>query len=167
MRIVSLIFLILVLSCNSNNKKSAVTDNSQTQLHIDSVRLSHTDGTLLSMEKFAGKTIFLNVWATWCKPCLQEMPSIEKAQNILRNENVVFLLASAESIDEIDDFRKLHPFSFNYVQLQNGEELGIDGLPTTFIFNSNGRLVFSESGYRNWNDKNNIDTILKIMRTNE
>lgn len=95
------------------------------------------------------------------------MPSIEKAQDILQNENVVFLFASAETIEEIGTFRKLHSYPFNYVQIQNSEELSIDGLPTTFIFDKEGKLVFSESGYRKWDDKNNIDTIPKIINTNE
>ena len=80
---------------------------------------------------------------------------------------MVFLLASAETIEEIDAFRKLHSYPFNYVQIQNSEELGIEGLPTTFIFNKEGKLVFSESGYRKWDEKSNIDTILKIINTNE
>ncbi|MEI2822702.1 MAG: hypothetical protein V9F02_04650 [Chitinophagaceae bacterium] len=78
---------------------------------------------------------FLLIFGLPGQPCLKEMPSIEKAQNILRNKNIVFLLASAETIDEIDAFRKLQSYPFNYVQLQNSEELNIDGLPTTFIFN--------------------------------
>jgi thiol-disulfide isomerase/thioredoxin len=98
------------------------------------------------MDKYIEKTIFLNIWATWCKPCFEEIPSIVKAQNLLRNENVVFLLASAETIEEIVTFRKLHTYPFNYVQIQNSEELGVQGLPTTLIFNKKGKLVFLNQG---------------------
>ncbi|OSZ77159.1 hypothetical protein CAP36_12150 [Chitinophagaceae bacterium IBVUCB2] len=163
---ISVALLFGLLSCNEGNKDKVVSIIEKDR-PIDKIRLKDLDGTPINLEKYQGKTVFINFWATWCKPCLKEMPSIEKAQHILQNENVVFLLASAETIEEIDAFRKLHSYPFNYIQIQNSEELSIDGLPTTFIFNKNGRLVFFESGYRKWDDKSNIDTILKIINTNE
>ncbi len=163
---ISVALLFGLLSCNEGNKDKVVSIIEKDR-PIDKIRLKDLDGTPINLEKYQGKTVFVNFWATWCKPCLKEMPSIEKAQHILQNENVVFLLASAETIEEIDAFRKLHSYPFNYVQIQNSEELGIEGLPTTFIFNKEGKLVFSESGYRKWDEKSNIDTILKIINTNE
>lgn len=163
---ISVALLFGLLSCNEGNKDKVVSSIEKDR-PIDKIRLKDLDGTPINLEKYQGETVFINFWATWCKPCLKEMPSIEKAQHILQNENVVFLLASAETIEEIGTFRKLNTYPFNYVQIQNSEELGIDGLPTTFIFDKEGKLVFSESGYRKWDDKNNIDTMLKIINTNE
>lgn len=167
MRNIILICFVTAISCNINNKPASVANDTENRLHIDSVQLKDLNAASINIDSFKEKVVFLNVWATWCKPCIQEMPSIEKAQNILRNKNVVFLLASAETIEEINTFRKLHSYPFNYVQIQNSEDLGINGLPTTFIFNKKGKLIFSESGYRKWDDKTNIDTILKIINTNE
>jgi hypothetical protein len=45
--------------------------------------------------------------------------------------------------------------------------MNVQALPTTFIFNSAGNLVFSETGFRKWDEKNNIDLILKIAKENE
>lgn len=160
------VILFGLISCNSANKTNPVAIP-QPDKEIDKIKLTNLKNEPVDLNHYAGKIIFINIWATWCKPCVEEMPSLEKAQEILQNENVVFLFASAETIDEIEAFRKLHSFPFNYVQIQNSEEVGIEGLPTTFIFSKNGRLVFSESGYRKWDDKNNIDTILKIINTNE
>lgn len=160
------VILFGLISCNSVNKTNPVAIP-QPDKEIDKIKLTNLKNEPVDLNQYAGKTIFINIWATWCKPCLEEMPSILNAQNLLQNENVVFLLASAETIEEIDTFRKLKTYPFNYVQIQNSEELSIDGLPTTFIFNKKGKLVFSESGYRKWDDKSNIDTILKIINTNE
>jgi thiol-disulfide isomerase/thioredoxin len=167
MRCIIHICLVILVSCNINSKPASVANDTEKRLQIDSVQLKDLNTTSMNMDSFKGKVVFLNIWATWCKPCIQEMPSIENAKNVLRDENVVFLLASAETIEEIDTFRKLNTFSFNYVQMQNSEALGIDVLPTTFIFSKKGKLVLSESGYRKWDDKKNIDTILKIINTNE
>jgi len=95
------------------------------------------------------------------------MPSIEKAQHILRNEDVIFLLASGESAEEIEMFRNAHKYKFNYARIENSEELNIQVLPTTFIFSPEGKLVFSEMGYNKWDEKKNIDIILKIAKKNE
>ena len=76
-------------------------------------------------------------------------------------------MASGESTEEIEAFRKTRAYDFNYALIENSEELGIQALPTTYIFNTEGELVFSEPGYRNWNEKDNIDLIRKIANKNE
>ena len=153
------------MGCKEVNKDKSVTALPDTVLK--KVKLLDLKGSSFSLEQFKGKTIFLNFCATWCKPCIVEMPTIEKAQNILNKEDIVFLIASGESADEIDAFKKVHSFKFNYLQVQNSEELAIESLPTTFIFNQDGELVFSESGYRKWDEKNNIEMILKIINKHE
>lgn len=114
----------------------------------------------IDLEKYKGKTVFINFWATWCKPCREEMPSIQKAMQILKDEKVEFFFASDESKEQIEEFKEAHHYDFNYVRIDNLVDLNIMGLPTTFIFNRSGELVFSEMGYRKWGDKANIDLIL-------
>jgi len=134
---------------------------------LDKIKLSDLNHQPISLTQYQGKTIFINFWATWCKPCLKEMPSIEEAQNILQNEKIIFLMASGESAEQIKDFNTGHDYKFNYVRIENSEEINVQALPTTFIFNSVGNLVFSETGVRKWDEKNNIDLILKIAKENE
>jgi thiol-disulfide isomerase/thioredoxin len=165
-RKVSVVLLLGLLSCNGGNKNKAVS-TIETDRPIEIIRLKDLHGQPINLEKYKGKTIFINFWATWCKPCIQEMPSIEKAKNIFQNNEVIFLMASSESTEEIGTFRNTHNYDFNYVRIENSEDLEIQTLPTTFIFNAEGKLVFSESGYRKWNEKANIDMILKIVNKNE
>lgn len=164
-RLLSLSVVLLFISCKEVNKDKRVTILPDTT--FEKIKLADLKSNSFSLKQYAGKTIFLNFWATWCKPCIAEMPTIEKARNILNKEEIVFLIASSETIEEIEAFRKTHDFNFNYCQIQNSEELGFQALPTTYIFNAEGNLVFSESGYRKWNEKNNIDMILKIVNKNE
>ncbi len=165
-RKISVVLLVGFLSCNGVDKDKPVTIIEKDR-PFDKIRLKELNEQPVNLEKYKGKTVFVNFWATWCKPCIEEMPTIEKAQTILTKEDIVFLMASSESAEEIDAFRKAHNFNFNYLQVLNSEELNIQGLPTTFIFNKDGKLVFSESGYRKWDEKNNIDMILKITNKNE
>ena len=165
-RKISVVLMFSLLSCNGVDKGKSVTAIEKDR-PFDKIRLKDLNDQLINLEKYKGKTIFLNFWATWCKPCIAEMPTIEKAQTILNKEDIVFLMASSEAAEEIDAFKKAHNFNFDYLQVQNSEELNIQSLPTTFIFNKEGKLVFSESGYRKWDEKNNIDMILKIVNKNE
>src|SRR5687768_12588433 len=132
-RILSLSLLLMVLGCKSKDgNKNLLASGSI----FDKVQLVDLENKPFDLHRYKDKTIFLNFWATWCKPCIQEMPSIENAQDILKKEGVVFLFASSESPEEISLFRNTHNFKFNYVRVENSEELDIQGLPTTFIFDS-------------------------------
>ena len=154
-----------LLGCKEINKDKPVPVPSGNP--IDKVRLTDLENKPVDLKEYHGKTIFVNFWATWCKPCIAEMPSIEKAQDILHKEDVVFLMASSESAEEINAFRNAHNYKFKYARIENSEELNIQGLPTTFIFNAEGKLVFSEMGYRKWDEKNNIDMLIKIANNDD
>lgn len=162
-RKISVMLLIGILGCNGGTKDQSVSAT-QSGPEIDKIRLKDLKDLPIDLKQYRGKTIFINFWATWCKPCIEEMPTIEKAQNILKNENVVFLLASNESVKQIENFKNNHDYDFNYVRLENMEELNIQALPTTYIFSPEGNLVFSEMGYRKWDNPSNINLILKIVK---
>lgn len=126
---------------------------------LEKIELKTLDGTSIDMSDFKGKTVFVNFWATWCKPCIREMPTIAKAQEQLKGKNVVFLFPSNESVDLITAFKESRNFDFTYVQVQNMEALNIQALPTTMIFNDKGKMIFSEMGYRDWSTPENLAII--------
>lgn len=160
-RTISFTLFLGLFACNGKDKDKSIPIIRQDR-EFDRVKLTDLENNPIALKQFEGKAVFINFWATWCKPCIEEMPSIEKAQLILRNENVVFLMASGESAEEIDAFRNSRDYKFNYVRIENSEELNIQVLPTTFIYSPEGKLVFSEMGYHKWDEKSNIDMILKI-----
>ena len=160
---ISFFLLLLLMGCNGIEKDNP----SLSDRPFDIVRLTDLKNKPIGLKQYKGETIFLNFWATWCKPCKEEMPSIEKVQNILGDENIVFLMGSSERLEEITTFKINNNYKFNYVRIGNSEELDIQALPTTFIFNAEGKLVFSEMGFRKWDDSINIDMIRKIINKNE
>lgn len=149
----------LFIGCTSKTKNS--NEESANAITLESITLTSLSGAEIDVDEFKNKTVFINFWATWCKPCIQEMPTIEKAQEQLKGKNVVFLLASNESIDQIENFKNKRKFQFRFVQVKNLEALNIQALPTTYIFNQKGKLVFSEAGFRVWDTPENIDLISK------
>jgi thiol-disulfide isomerase/thioredoxin len=129
------------------------------------VKLKELNGTPVDLSEYNGKTVFINFWATWCKPCIQEMPTIAEVQKL--KGDVVFLLASNEDPSQIEKFMKRHDYDFHYVHLENMEALKIPALPTTFIFNPEGKLKFAEAGLRMWDDPANIELINSITNDDE
>ncbi len=153
---ISWVVMILLMACSSNSEKSREKENGK---GINAIKLVNLSGEEINMDDFKNKTVFINFWATWCKPCLQEMPGIERAQELLKDKDVVFLLASNESIEQIESFKANRRFNFEYVQVQNMEALNIQAIPATFIFNPQGELIFSEVGFRVWDAPENIRLI--------
>lgn len=155
MRYTLLPLLFLLAACTTKKSSNSTASESET-LQLSGIQLETLAGKAIDLEQFKGKTIFLNFWATWCKPCLQEMPSIENAMAQVNPEKVVFLFPSNETPEEIVAFKERRNFPFEYVQVKNLEELNFYALPTTLIFDPEGNLVFSEAGLRDWSSAENL-----------
>ena len=161
--LILIVFISLIApACREQKMKDEKTEPTSRN-EIEKVRLTNLNGEVVDLNSYKTKTVFINFWATWCKPCVEEMPTIKNAMNSFKSKNIEFLFASDETRDEIQSFEAGHVYNLNYLIAGNMEELNIMGLPTTFIFNKNGKLVFSEMGYRKWDDPANIDLIMKIV----
>lgn len=157
------VFIVAVfIGCKEkpkNEQQSKPTTVSQAPADIDKIKLTSLDGKPIDLSQYKDKTVFLNFWATWCKPCIEEMPSIANAMKKVNKDEVVFLFASAEEAEEIKAFQQRKPFPFQYVKVENFETLDIMTIPTTFIFNTKGERVFNEMGYRKWDSPENLHII--------
>lgn len=161
MKISSILFIIVLTTANCRNNQASNTRRGQ--IEIEKVKLTNLKGESIDLKQFKGKVLFINYWATWCKPCVEEMPAIKRTMDSLKKSEIEFLFATEDSNEEIEKFESAHKFGFNYVRVASLAELNIMGLPTTFIFDKNGRQAFSEIGYRKWDDKPNLDLLSKII----
>lgn len=159
----ALVLVIVLISCKGKgtiDQEKEMTVQAPIESELDNILLSELDNKRIDLNQYRGKIIFINFWATWCKPCIQEMPSIQKAMALLNNKNIVYFFASDEDVAQIKKFKKNNSYTFHYVKADNMQTLGLMALPTTYIFNPEGKLVFSEMGFRKWDDKNNLDLII-------
>lgn len=108
-------------------------------------------GQPVELGAYAGKKVFLNYWATWCAPCIREIPSIARAAAELEDEGYVFLLASDESLDTISDFLTEREFSGNFIKLNKFfGAWGINAVPSSELYDESGALVVTWAGAFEW-----------------
>jgi peroxiredoxin len=122
-------------------------------LDVEHLELKNLDGSTYNTSDLRGKTVLVNYWATWCGQCLQEMPSIESAFNQTDHEKVVFLMVTDDSPEKIRNFLSTHNYPMQFVYIdQRLQEVGINTLPTTYIFDEEGSELFNHVGVLDWSD---------------
>ena len=152
---------VLLLGCNTgvtNNKN--VSDLESLQLKTSFVDLYENN---LDLSVYKGKRIVINYWATWCGPCIKEMPTIKRAEEILEDYGYIFLLVSDETISKISKFKNDRNFDFNFLKsIESYETLGIYSMPTSYIFDENGKIIETIVGAIEWDSEEMINK-LKIL----
>ena len=112
--------------------------------------LTKLDGSPLKLDDHRGKVIVMNFWATWCGPCLTEMPLFEKTIAKYKNDkNVVFLaITTDEDRELVAPFLKQYKFKLPvaYAEYLN-EHFAVSSIPTTIILDSKGEISFRQAGF--------------------
>ena len=115
------------------------------------------DGKSLSLDVYRGMPILINYWATWCPPCVAELPALDRASDKLAGEVTILLISvdrggrkKALPFLQERGIRRPH-FAFD----ANGalsREMGVRGLPTSFLVTANQRHCWVFEGPREWDD---------------
>jgi peroxiredoxin len=118
-------------------------------------RVATPESTPLALSHFRGKVVFLNFWATWCKPCEEEMPGMERLYRRYRDRGLVVLAvaADAEGAPVVTPFVKRLELSFPVgldPKMSVAALYGVWALPSTFIIDRQGNRAFFASGPREW-----------------
>src|SRR6516164_8645242 len=122
-------------------------------------------GNTASLSEFTGKIVLVNLWATWCEPCLREMPSLERVQAHLGAGITVVAISEDRGGSKIVEpfIGKLGLRSVKvYLDPKSGMEraLKVQGLPTSFLIDREGRIVGRVEGAADW-DAPKLLAILK------
>lgn len=133
------------------------------------LQFTDLDKKMFSIQDFKGKTLFINYWATWCNPCIAEMPFMaDLYDRYSKNDDIIFLYLSREELETIKEFipkdSSLQKLPI-YKVVTDDEFFATKAIPTTFIIDKNGKLVVEDVGSAFWNDQkvfNFIDNLLGI-----
>jgi peroxiredoxin len=117
--------------------------------------LPDLDGQMVGLADYKGKVVLLNIWATWCPPCVDEMPSMEKLYQALQGEGFEILAVSIDEsgAQDVLPFMKKHKLSFPALIDSRGTLKGLyqtSGVPESFIIDKDGIVVEKVIGPRDW-----------------
>ncbi len=113
------------------------------------------DGKPVTLADFVGKPVVVNLWATWCQPCLKEMPSLDRLQQVLDGKLVVAAVSedrgAAQKVAEFVTGMGLKKLAVYLDPKSNlGHALGVRGLPTSIVIDKQGRVVGRVEGAAEW-----------------
>lgn len=135
---------------------------------LPNITFQNINGQILNLSDQKGKVIFMNFWATWCPPCIAEMPSVnELYEKLQHNKNIVFIIVDADhDFSKSVPFMNKHQFTLPLFEANSeipGNLLG-GSIPTTIIFDKNGQLVFRHEGAGDYSSAKVADYLLKLSR---
>ena len=142
-----------------DKKTTAVSD-------LSAIKFADEKGNVVSLADLKGKVVFVNFWATWCPPCLAEMPSINKFHQQFENDNeVVFLMVNADGdFPKSRDYiaRKKYKFKTYAFASSMPKNIFAGSLPTTVVFDKQGRIAMHGEGPKNYGSKKFITFIKQL-----
>ncbi|MDF2158306.1 TlpA disulfide reductase family protein [Algoriphagus sp. CAU 1675] len=122
------------------------------------------EGNIIDLQDYKGKTLFINLWASWCGPCRAEMPHIsELYKSVKDQENVEFLLVGLDNdYEKSKKFIEGKSWSFPTAHASFGlnKSLQSESIPTTLVVNPEGKIVFYQEGMSNFNTPEFRDFLL-------
>jgi len=151
-----LVLMLSVQSCFAQEPGKGLTSLEGRPLASD-FELQDIDGNTHRLSDYRGKALIVNFWATWCPPCREEMPSMQRAWEKLEQEGILMLAVNVgEDDDTIFQFTANYPVEFPLLMDRDSTVIGewpVRGLPTTFVVDPQGRLVYRAIGGRAWDDE--------------
>jgi thiol-disulfide isomerase/thioredoxin len=133
------------------------------------LQLVSLDGERISLENLKGKVIFMNLWATWCPPCIAEMPGIQELYNQTPKDDVAFVMLSLD--DDLKKVRRFiqkkgYTFPVYMLAMKLPAVYDTNSIPTTYIISSNGKIVLRKEGMANYNSQS-FKTFLLNQKSTE
>ena len=119
------------------------------------------------LSDYIGKVVVVNFWASWCVPCRQELPSMNRASRMLRNEAVVWLAVNVgEDREAVRAFRNDYPIDFTVLLDSDGKvskDWWVTGMPSTFVISPQGDTVHHIVGKRDWDDAKHLQLLRQLI----
>jgi peroxiredoxin len=130
--------------------------------------LPDTSGKMHRLSDYRGKVVIINFWTTWCPPCREELPSMNRAWEKIREQGIAMLAINmGEDEDTIFIFSADYPTDFPVLMDQSGEVIEqwpVKGLPTTYVIAPDGRIAYRAIGSREWDDADLLDKVRALQQ---
>jgi thiol-disulfide isomerase/thioredoxin len=142
------LFMMMLSSC----RRPPLRQEAVVEIGLPAPKLKLPDlkGQEVSLDQFKGKVVMLDFWATWCGPCQQTMPVIEKLEKEYSDTLVVLAINLQESKDEVAEYVKRQAITSRVLLDESGAIgtiYGTDSIPMQFLIDKNGIVRHVQMGY--------------------
>ncbi|EJF11480.1 TlpA disulfide reductase family protein [Pontibacter sp. BAB1700] len=153
-----------------------VAANSETELYTVAgapmagagFKMVDLNGKTVNFESLKGKVIFLNIWATWCPPCIAEMPNIHSLYKKMDPNKVAFVMLSVDEggMEKVKKFvdKKKYTFPVYMPASQFPQEFYSTAIPTTFIISPEGKIVAKQEGMAEYDTEEVREFLLGLAK---
>lgn len=144
---------------------TTIAASEQKKLSTYQWQLIDANGNSVSLEEFKGKIIFVNFWATWCPPCIAEMPSMQKLYSDYQDK-IVFLFVTTDSFDKANAFLVKENLGLPIFQSVSNPPLELESstIPATYLIDQKRNIVIAKIGPADWNSdsfRTKLDDLLE------
>jgi len=157
---------------NVESKSTATEDVTAVEApEASGISFKDESGKIVSLPSLKGKVVFINFWATWCPPCIHEMPSINQLkQSFKGNEDIVFLMVDVDNkIAQSTAFMKENKYDLPvYVPASDipSDYLG-GAIPTTVVLDKKGEMAGRMEGGRDYTDPRIMDALNELIEADQ
>ena len=132
-------------------------------------QLEDTKGNTFRLSQLRGKVVMVNFWATWCPPCIEEMPSMERLNKFMADEDFVMLAINTEQNGRavVPQFLKKSPYDFTVLyddQMAVQQQYGVYKFPESFIVGKDGTVVEKIIGPLDWSSPKTVAYLKSLAK---
>lgn len=132
-------------------------------------QLEDTEGNKVSLPDLRGKVVLVNFWATWCPPCIEEMPSMERLNEVLAGDDFVMLAINTEENGPniVPAFLEKTPYAFPILYDNKGvvqKRYGVFKFPESFVINKDGTVAEKVIGPLDWSSLKTISYLKGLIK---
>lgn len=131
---------------------------------MPSISLTDLSGHKVSLQSYSGKPLFVNFFATWCGPCINEIPELVDLKTKLSDKNLAIVCISDESIEKLEKVEARSGGQLIFLHSETSlHDIGVYTYPTNYIYNAKGRKVYNKVNPDHWSDPILIEKIKRLL----
>jgi peroxiredoxin len=132
-------------------------------------QLKDTNGNTVTLSELRGRVVMVNFWATWCPPCIEEMPSMERLYQLMAGEDFVMLAINTEKDGRsaVSAFLKKKSYNFTILYDDQGavqQQYGVYKFPESFIVGKDGSVVEKIIGPLDWSSSKTVAYLKSLAK---